>query len=153
VKEGRGWNAAGSINSKAALLSGDPGIGKTTTARLIAARYNYKITEFNASDVRNKSGIDLLPSSYHSLNISNTETMLTKRLIIMDEVDGMSSGDRGGINAIINMIKNTKAPIICICNDRSCDKIRSLAGHCLDIKFQKPQKSFIITRLKSILSR
>jgi len=36
VKEQKGWNAAGSINSFAALLSGDPGIGKTTTARLIA---------------------------------------------------------------------------------------------------------------------
>lgn len=33
----KGWNAAGSINSKAALISGDPGIGKTTTARLLAA--------------------------------------------------------------------------------------------------------------------
>jgi replication factor C subunit 1 len=36
----------------------------------------------------------------------------------MDEVDGMSAGDRGGIAAIINMIKTTKVPIICICNDR-----------------------------------
>ncbi len=37
----------------------------------------------------------------------------------MDEVDGMSSGDRGGIAAIIQLIKTTKVPIICICNDRS----------------------------------
>lgn len=36
----------------------------------------------------------------------------------MDEVDGMSSGDRGGLGAIVNMIKTTKVPIICICNDR-----------------------------------
>jgi replication factor C subunit 1 len=60
VKETKGWNAAGSINSFAALLSGDPGIGKTTTARLIAREYGYSITEFNASDMRNKSGIDLM---------------------------------------------------------------------------------------------
>lgn len=66
----------------------------------------------------------------------------------MDEVDGMSSGDRGGITAIINMIKNSRAPIICICNDRSSEKIRSLATHCLDIKFQKPQKNLIVARLK-----
>ena len=43
---------------------------------------------------------------------------LQKQLIIMDEVDGMSSGDRGGVTAIIDMIKKTKIPIICICNDR-----------------------------------
>jgi replication factor C subunit 1 len=36
----------------------------------------------------------------------------------MDEVDGMSKGDRGGISEIIQMIKNTTVPIICICNDR-----------------------------------
>jgi hypothetical protein len=37
VKSGGGFLPSGSINSKAALLSGDPGLGKTTTARLIAA--------------------------------------------------------------------------------------------------------------------
>jgi len=36
----------------------------------------------------------------------------------MDEVDGMSAGDRGGIKALIDIIKVTKVPIICICNDR-----------------------------------
>jgi len=52
-----------------------------------------------------------------SFNLDRSKN-LHKSLIIMDEVDGMSSGDRGGITAIINMIKNTKIPIICICNDR-----------------------------------
>ncbi len=65
----------------------------------------------------------------------------------MDEVDGMSSGDRGGITAIISMIKSTKVPIICICNDRLSDKIRSLAGHCLDVKFIAPNKAQVVRRL------
>ena len=76
---------------------------------------------------------------------------LTKPLIIMDEVDGMSSGDRGGIAAIINMIKSSRVPIICICNDRSSEKIRSLAGHCLDVKFHKPMRTTMVKRLKEIL--
>ena len=69
----------------------------------------------------------------------------------MDEVDGMSSGDRGGITAIIQMIKNSKVPIICICNDRSSEKIRSLATHCYDVRFHKPAKPQIVKRLKKIL--
>jgi len=73
---------------------------------------------------------------------------LTRPLIIMDEVDGMSSGDRGGVAAIIAKIKSTKVPIICICNDRSSEKIRSLATHCLDVKFHKPHKGMIVKRLK-----
>lgn len=72
---------------------------------------------------------------------------MLKTLIIMDEVDGMSSGDRGGISAIIDMIKKTRVPIICICNDRQATKIRSLAGHCYDIKFHKPDKRMIAKRL------
>lgn len=63
----------------------------------------------------------------------------------------MSSGDRGGVAAIINLIKSTKVPIICICNDRQSQKIRSLAGHCLDVRFHKPHKGMIVKRLKEIL--
>jgi len=36
----------------------------------------------------------------------------------MDEVDGCGASDRGGIAALIAIIKQTKTPIICICNDR-----------------------------------
>ena len=52
-----------------------------------------------------------------SFNLDQAKN-LNKSLIIMDEVDGMSSGDRGGITAMINLIKNSRVPIICICNDR-----------------------------------
>ena len=41
-----------------------------------------------------------------------------KKVVLMDEVDGMSNGDRGGIQELIRVIKTTKTPIICICNDR-----------------------------------
>jgi replication factor C subunit 1 len=63
----------------------------------------------------------------------------------------MSSGDRGGITAIIDMIKKTKVPIICICNDRQSQKIRSLAGHCFDIKFHKPDRRRIAERMAEII--
>lgn len=75
-------------------------------------------------------------------------SQLVKKLMIMDEVDGMSKGDRGGITEMINMIKQTTVPIICICNDRQSEKIRSLAGHCLDIKFHKPDKRLVRARLQ-----
>ena len=54
----------------------------------------------------------------------------------MDEVDGVSgNNDRGGIQALIKIIKTTKTPIICICNDRQSQKVKSLANHCYDLKF------------------
>ena len=56
----------------------------------------------------------------------------------MDEVDGMSSGDRGGVAEMIKYIDTTLIPIICICNDRDSPKVRSLASHCYDLSFSRP---------------
>jgi replication factor C subunit 1 len=68
----------------------------------------------------------------------------------MDEVDGMSAGDRGGGKELIDTIKTTKTPIVCICNDRMHPKVRSLANHCYDIRFHKPQKGQVAKRVAEI---
>jgi replication factor C subunit 1 len=44
----------------------------------------------------------------------------------MDEVDGMSGGDRGGVQDLLATIAKSKIPIICICNDKYNQKLRSL---------------------------
>ncbi len=58
----------------------------------------------------------------------------------MDEVDGMAGNeDRGGVAELIQLIKSSKIPVICMCNDRNHPKIRSLANHCFDLRFQRPR--------------
>lgn len=58
----------------------------------------------------------------------------------MDEVDGMAGNeDRGGIQELIQLIKFTKIPIICMCNDRNHPKIRSLVNYCFDLRFARPR--------------
>jgi replication factor C subunit 1 len=52
---------------RAALLSGPPGIGKTTAAHLVAAECGFDILELNASDARNKKSLDV-----HSIRSSLT---------------------------------------------------------------------------------
>ena len=44
--------------AKAALLSGPPGVGKTTTSYLVAKEMGYEIMETNASDTRSKKALD-----------------------------------------------------------------------------------------------
>lgn len=123
--------------NKVALISGSPGVGKTTTARLVATSLGLRIIELNASECRNKTFIQekILPF------VSNTSIVSTekvgKSVLIMDEVDGMSAGDEGGIAALIECIKITKVPIICICNDSYSTGIKSLKNYCLEIKFMK----------------
>lgn len=144
------------INARAVLVSGPPGIGKTTTCTLVArCNPRYRLMEFNASDARSKATVDHMTSTLaggRTLNMSGKGGALERAVIIMDECDGMAGGgDKGGMQALINMIKVTKNPIICICNDRNDRDVRLLAQVCYDIKFKKPENSLLAKRIKHIL--
>ena len=132
----------------------------------------YEVLETNASDTRNKNSIENMLrdlSSNQSLDYFSVAglrrqqendnplagvyggTNTKKSVIIMDEVDGVGAGDRGGLGALIQVIKQTKTPIICICNDRMNRKLQSLVNHCLDLKFNKPSKDAILRRVRRIM--
>merc|ERR1712110_698713 len=110
---------------------------------------SYEVLEYNASDSRGMKIIQQMADgiadnrtlSFKPGGQQSSSDPITKRaVIIMDEVDGMGAGDRGGNAALIKMIKKTKNPIICICNDSHSPKIRSLAFSCYDLKFCRPTK-------------
>jgi replication factor C subunit 1 len=134
----RAWKPSSEYH--AALLSGPPGIGKTTMAHLAAKLVDMDVYELNASDTRNKQSLhDELKEALHSTSLRSYfySHAIRKQVIIMDEVDGMSSGDRGGMAELISLLKKTRVPIICICNDRSDPKVRSLANYCMDLHLRR----------------
>uniref|UniRef100_A0A8C3B0R9 Replication factor C subunit 1 n=1 Tax=Cyclopterus lumpus TaxID=8103 RepID=A0A8C3B0R9_CYCLU len=131
---------------KAALLSGPPGVGKTTTAALVCEELGLSYVEMNASCTRSKSCLkevvaqSLDNTSIESFYKGTSQKVSSKHVLIMDEVDGMAGNeDRGGIQEMIGLIKNSKVPIIFMCNDRNHQKIRSLANYCFDLRFQRPR--------------
>ncbi len=147
------------VGAKALLLSGPPGIGKTTMATIIASELNLDIQEMNASDDRTKSIIEKEINQTNSTHtifkfMGNQQSNLTKKhkVIIMDEVDGLSTSDRGGITELIDSIKNTKVPIICICNDRYKQSLKSLINHCFDLKISRPDKREILKKIWYIMN-
>ncbi|EDV94849.1 replication factor C subunit 1 [Drosophila grimshawi] len=142
---------------KAALLSGPPGIGKTTTASLVTQELGFDAVEFNASDTRSKRLLKeevaslLGNKSLYGYANGQSQAVSKKHVLIMDEVDGMAGNeDRGGMQELIALIKDSSIPIICMCNDRNHPKIRSLVNYCYDLRFQRPRLEQIKGRIMSI---
>ncbi|OHT12015.1 differentiation specific element binding protein [Tritrichomonas foetus] len=136
------------------ILSGPPGIGKSTCAALVALYKGYEPIEFNASDTRSKKAIGLDVAdifSNKSIKSMKAEDGTTKKhCLIFDEIDGMSTGDRGGLQELVKLIDGSQIPVICICNDRNNKKLQTLANHSVDIKFSKPMPEHIADRLRFI---
>nr|CDI54202.1 related to replication factor C protein [Melanopsichium pennsylvanicum 4] len=148
---------------RAVLISGPPGIGKTTSAHLVAKMEGYSPLEFNASDTRGKKVIEsMLQDTINNKSLdgwystianpssSDVPRIHDRTVLIMDEVDGMSGGDRGGVGAINALIKKTKVPIICICNDRRNQKMRPFEHTTYNLGFRKPDANQVKSRMLSI---
>jgi hypothetical protein len=149
---------------KGIYVYGSPGCGKTTFVYDILREMNYDIINYDAGDIRNKSMIDTITSnnisSYNVLNLMNGE--VKKIAIVMDEIDGMNNGDKGGITALIKLIRQKKTkkqrlehktmnPIICIGNYYIDKKIRELMKVCHTYELKSPthtqMESLILTKI------
>ena len=51
---------------------------------------------------------------------------------------------------LIQLIKTSQVPVICICNDRQHPKVRSLANHCFDLRFPRPRLEQIKGAMMSV---
>jgi SpoVK/Ycf46/Vps4 family AAA+-type ATPase len=138
---------------KGIYIYGDPGTGKTTFVTNILKELNYDIIKYDAGDIRNKSIIDTITK--HNMSDKNIMSMFYKKIqriaIIMDEIDGMNNGDKGGINSLIKIIRPKKTkkqrleeitlnPIICIGNYHIDKKIKELMKVCHVIELKSPSK-------------
>lgn len=100
-------------HKKSLILYGPSGSGKTTLAHVAALELNFEIFEINSSDLRNREELEktVLPASeQHSLFKKN-------KIILIDEVDGISKVDQGGLSALIEIIESSSFPIIMTAND------------------------------------
>ncbi|RVD82322.1 uncharacterized protein DFL_006750 [Arthrobotrys flagrans] len=147
---------------RAVMIHGPPGVGKTTAAHLVAKLEGYDVLESNASDTRSKKLLDtslkgVLDNKslmgYFNTGDKKVEAAKQKIVLIMDEVDGMSGGDRGGVGQMAAICRKTQIPVICICNDRRLPKMKPFDHVTYDLQFRRPTATEIRTRMMTICYR
>ncbi len=132
--------------SKPLLVYGPPGIGKTACAYALANEYNLELIEVNASDFRDKQSLQ-----ERVVNAAMQASLFGKnKLILIDEVDGLSSRDKGAISALLKLFQISRYPIYLTCNDPWADAIRLLRPHVELLEFKKPRISEIVKLLEKI---
>ena len=149
---------------KGLYIYGNPGSGKTTFITNILKELNYDIIKYDAGDIRNKSIIDTITK--HNMSDKNIMSMFYKKIqriaIIMDDIDGMNNGDKGGINSLIKIIRPKKTKkqrleeitlnfIICIGNYHIDKKIKELMKVCHVIELKSPTKIQMCTIIDNIM--
>jgi len=134
---------------RAIILNGPVGTGKTSMTLALAREFNLEIFELNASDLRNKSSLDEV------LKPSTQQQSLFKKgkLILMDEADGITGSDRGGVSELIRIISESSFPIVITANDIWQKKFSPLRQKCKIINLKELTESTIYEILTTILQK
>lgn len=131
---------------KALLLHGSAGTGKTSLAHIIAKENDLEVLELNASDLRNKAKLEqvLRPAS-------EQQSLFKKgKILLMDEVDGVTGTDIGGIPELVRIIDGSAFPMVMTCNDAWQSKLAPLRAVSKLVEVKPLPASVIIEILMKI---
>ena len=165
------------------LISGPPGLGKTTLAHVIAKQAGYRVYELNASDARTAADVDeriRMALESDSLRGGGRPT-----LVVIDEIDGSTGGDGSTdtfVRALVRLIERGRGaperrfrghmapdpqvgrsrrkaakpllrPIICICNDLYAPSLRTLRPLARILRYNKSPSALVSRRLSEVCSQ
>lgn len=134
---------------KAIMLYGPAGTGKTSLALAAAKKHDLDVLELNASDLRNRIKLEeiLKPASeQHSL-------FKKGKILLMDEVDGITGSDRGGVQELIRVIEKSAHPLILTGNDIWHTKFSKLRPKCKLVELKSLKTEDIVRLLNTVIQK
>lgn len=134
---------------RALILNGPVGTGKTSIALALANEFKLELFELNASDLRNRESLEeVLKPSLEQQSLFNKG-----KIILMDEADGITANDRGGLPELIALIAKTQYPIIVTANDIWQKKFSLLRQKCQIVNLKELRESDIKQMIIDILHK
>ena len=135
--------------TKPLLLVGPPGIGKTTMAVLGTKQFGYDLISMNASDVRSKQKIQEILNP-----VLGNSSVLGKPMIFIDEVDGIHGrSDFGGVDALVDILKESTVPIVLAANSDASDKMKAIKKVVTTVKLRPLPPRLMRLYVEEILKR
>jgi hypothetical protein len=133
------------------LCVGPPGIGKTTLVYRVCQMEGYWTKELNASHTRTGSAFrDIIVPLLENKGISTwvSQRYSQGHVVILDEMDGLSQGERGGLQELLKFLRDNKkggcpVPLILICNEVQGRKMQQILRLCEVCDIQKPSKGIL----------
>ncbi len=132
--------------TRAIMIYGPSGTGKTAAAHAIAYSNGFDLVELNASDYRDSESL-----SKKVLPLATTRGLFSKRsLIIFDEIDELSRLDSGSERTILQLIRESRHPVIFIATDFWGRKVSFLRESVDKVEFKRPDTAEVLGLLEKI---
>lgn len=127
------WCRNWSEGDSAQLLSGPPGVGKTSVAEVVSEKMGWPLVEINASSSRKSDDIlDMVAS------MSTSPVDAEYHLVLLDEIDSLSG--QVNLSPLKEALQNPQSPIILTCND-AYSVPKTLKRECTEREFSLGKRS------------
>lgn len=135
---------------KAIILHGPAGTGKTSLAFALAKEHDLELFELNASDLRNRKTLEEVMKP-----ATEQKTLFNKKgkIILVDEVDGVTTVDRGGLPELIALMEKSQFPVIITANNIWQQKFNLLRRKAELIKLKEINYETTLSILQDIVRR